>query len=109
MEGLAAFDGGRSLKAGLLAFGALIWTAPVFAQPVDPLAPLPAPEPKTEPAQQPQAQPQAPRAGVINTPTYPPPQAAFSLPGPVQQPVNAVGDRKSTRLNSSHVSESRMP
>jgi soluble lytic murein transglycosylase len=79
------------LKAGLLAFGALIWTAPVFAQPVDPLAPLPAPEPKTEPAQQPQAQPQAPRAGVINTPTYPPPQAAFSLPGPVQQPVNAVG------------------
>ena len=38
---LAAADGGRSLKAGLLAFGALIWAAPVVAQAQDPLAPLP--------------------------------------------------------------------
>ena len=31
------------MKSGLLAFGALIWTAPLFAQPApDPLAPLPA-------------------------------------------------------------------
>jgi len=29
------------LKAGLLAFGALIWSAPVFAQAQDPLAPIP--------------------------------------------------------------------
>src|SRR5215203_1593353 len=38
MEGLIASHGGRILKAGLLAFGALIWAAPVFAQ--DPLAPI---------------------------------------------------------------------
>jgi soluble lytic murein transglycosylase len=29
------------LKAGVLAFGALMWAAPLFAQPQDPLAPLP--------------------------------------------------------------------
>ena len=29
------------MKAGLLAFGALLWAAPVFAQAQDPLAPLP--------------------------------------------------------------------
>ena len=29
------------MKAGLLAFGALIWSAPVFAQAQDPLAPIP--------------------------------------------------------------------
>jgi len=40
MEGLAASDGGRTLKAGLLTFGALIWSGPVFAQAQDPLAPL---------------------------------------------------------------------
>src|ERR671916_851809 len=39
MEGPAAFDGGRGVKSGLLAFGALIWAAPALAQ--DPLAPLP--------------------------------------------------------------------
>ena len=38
MAGPAASHGGRNLKAGLLAFGALIWAAPVLAQ--DPLAPL---------------------------------------------------------------------
>src|SRR5438874_2071329 len=37
----SAFDGGRRLKSGVIAFGALIWAAPVFAQPQDPLAPLP--------------------------------------------------------------------
>src|SRR5512141_916257 len=41
MEGFAALDGGRFLKAGLVAFGALIWAAPVSAQQQDPLAPLP--------------------------------------------------------------------
>src|SRR5438309_4613998 len=47
MEGLAAADGGRVLKAGVIAFGTLIWAAPVFAQPAaDPLAPLPVPAPQ---------------------------------------------------------------
>src|SRR5206468_8032452 len=41
MAGSSAFDGGRRLKSGVIAFGALIWAAPVFAQPQDPLAPLP--------------------------------------------------------------------
>src|SRR5579864_104675 len=49
MEGFAAFDGGRNLKAGGLAFGALVWAVPLFAQASpDPLAPLlttPAPGP----------------------------------------------------------------
>src|SRR4051812_43036415 len=41
MAGSSAFDGGRRLKSGVIAFGALIWAAPVFAQSQDPLAPLP--------------------------------------------------------------------
>src|SRR5690349_16619311 len=41
MEGFAVVDGGRRLKAGLLAFGAFLWAAPVVAQTQDPLAPLP--------------------------------------------------------------------
>jgi soluble lytic murein transglycosylase-like protein len=46
MEGFVAADGGRSLKSGLLAFGALISAAPVSAQPEpDPLAPLSAASP----------------------------------------------------------------
>jgi soluble lytic murein transglycosylase len=46
MEGLIAVDGGRVLKSGLLAAGALIWSAPLFAQASpDPLAPLPTPAP----------------------------------------------------------------
>src|SRR6476469_222930 len=46
MEGFVAADGGRSLKSGLLAFGALIFAAPVSAQPEpDPLAPLPTASP----------------------------------------------------------------
>jgi soluble lytic murein transglycosylase-like protein len=44
MEGLIAFDGGRVVKSGMLALGALTWAAPVFAQAsADPLAPLPLP------------------------------------------------------------------
>jgi soluble lytic murein transglycosylase len=53
MEGLVAADGGRRLKAGLLAFGALIWAAPVVAQSQDPLAPLPTSSTATTPASQP--------------------------------------------------------
>src|SRR5579872_955886 len=41
MEGLITADGGRVLKSGVLAFGALVWAAPLFAQVSDPLAPLP--------------------------------------------------------------------
>jgi soluble lytic murein transglycosylase-like protein len=71
MAGLVAFDGGRILKAGLLAFGPLIWAAPLAAQPAaDPLAPLPSgtyqltpPPPPTQPPAQPTAQPQ-----VVQTP-----------------------------------------
>src|SRR3954447_1874849 len=75
MEGFVAVDGGRDLKAGLLAFGALIWTAPLAAQSQDPLAPLqtkPQPEsppPATSPTPSPtviapQIQPAAPTASV---------------------------------------------
>src|SRR5437764_7396431 len=65
MEGFAAADGGWSVKPGLLAFGALVWAAPVYAQSVpDPLAPLPSPPPPPEqapppPQQQPPATPAA--------------------------------------------------
>src|SRR5689334_17198196 len=41
MEGFAVADGGRRLKARLLAFGAFVWAAPAVAQAQDPLAPLP--------------------------------------------------------------------
>src|SRR5438067_282865 len=51
MEGFVAADGGRFLKSGMLAFGALIWSAPVFAQASqDPLAPLPTPRQTAQPA-----------------------------------------------------------
>src|SRR5437868_8109717 len=53
MEGFAAFDGGRILKSGGLAFGSLVWAAPLFAQAApDPLAPLPpsAPQQQSVPA-----------------------------------------------------------
>src|SRR5437762_1477751 len=50
MERPAASDGGRILKAGLLAFGALIWTAPLSAQAQDPLAPI------SQPPELPQAE-----------------------------------------------------
>src|SRR5438067_2120755 len=56
MAGSSAFDGGRGLKSGVIAFGALIWAAPVFAQSQDPLAPLPtgpAPVVATSPSQAP--------------------------------------------------------
>src|SRR5437868_6657059 len=85
MAGSSAVDGGRDLKAGVLAFGALIWAAPVIAQPRDPLAPLPDPA-STQPAATQDNQP-----GIANTPTYPPPPVAFRLHGPAQQPVSAVG------------------
>ena len=67
------------MKAGLLASGALLWAAPLFAQAADPLAPL--------------SQPTAPQAGTIQTPTVSPPPVAVPPPvsAPMPQPVNAVG------------------
>src|SRR5690348_15987030 len=50
MEGLVASDGGRVLKAGLLAFGTLLCATPLMAQPAsDPLAPLPTIVPPAQP------------------------------------------------------------
>jgi soluble lytic murein transglycosylase-like protein len=80
MAGLVAFDGGRILKAGLLAFGAVIWAAPAVAQPAaDPLAPLPSgtyqltpPPPPTQQTTQPTAQPQVVQA--------PPPVVTVQVP-----------------------------
>jgi soluble lytic murein transglycosylase-like protein len=65
----------------MLAFGALIWAAPVFAQAQDPLAPLA--QTATPPLNQP---------GVIQTPTVSP-QALAQLPvqPPAAQPLNGVG------------------
>jgi len=68
------------LKAGLLACGALIWAAPVFAQAQDPLAPLsssPAPLPN--------------QPGVIQGPTVRPSAVAVPAQAPAQQPISAVG------------------
>jgi soluble lytic murein transglycosylase-like protein len=73
------------LKAGLLAFGALIWAAPVLAQAQDPLAPLP------QGASSPPTTPNPPRPGIMVTPTYP--TGTYSVPGTGAgaQPVSAVG------------------
>jgi soluble lytic murein transglycosylase len=63
------------LKSGLLAFGALIWAAPLFAQAApDPLAVLPV----TPPPQQPAAPAPAP-ASAVDQPT--------TQPAEVQQPI----------------------
>ena len=62
------------MKAGLLAFGALVWTAPVLAQAQDPLAPLPS----------------APPAAVTNQPSSSRSASSFSLQAPstpAQTPV----------------------
>ena len=65
------------MKAGVLAFGALIWAAPVFAQSQDPLAPLP---PGT-----------TPQPGIVSTPTVPPSPVLNAAPAQPQQPISAVG------------------
>src|SRR6185369_15342204 len=77
MAGPAAVDGGRILKAGLLAFGALIWAAPIWAQSAgpDPLAPLPtdttspAPQPPQPPSTAPITSQPAPIRPVIAQPS----------------------------------------
>src|SRR6476646_5101539 len=78
MEGLAAADGGRSLKSGLIAFGALIWAAPVFGQSSpDPLAPLP-------------VSPPAPRGAPAPIPPLTAPAADQAAPTATQQPSPVV-------------------
>jgi soluble lytic murein transglycosylase-like protein len=72
------------VKAGLLAFGALVWTAPLSAQSQDPLAPLPNSangKPAVPPANQP---------GIVFTHTIP---RTVAVPGSAigQQPVSAIG------------------
>src|SRR6478672_955849 len=64
MEGFVVADGGRVLRSGLLAFGTVIWSAPLLAQAAsDPLAPLSAapqpvaPIPTTQQAPAPTSQP----------------------------------------------------
>src|ERR1051326_1174465 len=84
MEGLVAADGGRSLKAGLLAFGALVWAAPVVAQSQDPLAPLPVNSTATTP-------PNGSQPGTAVTSTIPGPPLSVPMQGLVQKPVSAVG------------------
>src|SRR6478672_12759787 len=89
MEGFAAADGERILKAGLLAFGSLLWATPLLAQMApDPLAPLPAAPPKpTKPAVHETVVPiLGPAAGtqlqpqVVNSPPANPPLAAMVVP-----------------------------
>jgi soluble lytic murein transglycosylase len=73
------------LKAGLLAFGAWIWAAPVFAQAQDPLAPLPSNGANA-------STPVAGQQGIIVTPTYPPaPVAGPAGSGLPAQPISAIG------------------
>src|SRR5438067_3281367 len=82
MAGSSAFDGGRRLKSGVIAFGALIWAAPVFAQPQDPLAPLPTgPAPIVVPSVS-----QSPSSTPASSEVTPP--AAQPTPPPV--PVKAI-------------------
>ena len=78
------------MKPGVLAFGALIWSAPLLAQ-ADPLAPLPAsPAPSPSPAQPaPVYGPPAP-AYAQPAPAYVPPAPIYVPPtvtGPATQPV----------------------
>jgi soluble lytic murein transglycosylase len=76
MAGPAAFDGGRIVKAGLLAFGTLLWAAPVLAQSSDPLAPLSGPllaptstrDPAPQPVVQPPPQPAPPPVPTVAIP-----------------------------------------
>src|SRR2546428_5104181 len=88
MAGSSAADGERDLKGGVLAFGAMIWAGPVFAQPQDPLAPLPADQ---TPAVQPSAstQGQSP-SGTAPLPTQPPATGGLSPSGIVPLPPIAT-------------------
>ena len=68
------------MKAGLLAFGAMIWSAPLLAQAQDPLAPLPAQVPSITPST-----------------TAQPSQAAPAVTQPAPPPAWTVGAPKDWR------------
>jgi len=72
------------LKAGLLAFGALISAAPVYAQSQDPLAPLPVSSTTTTP-------PNGTQPGIAVTSKHPGQPVAAPMQGPGPQPISAVG------------------
>ena len=74
------------MKAGLLAFGTLLFATPALSQGADPLAPLPS---ATTPVQ---PQPSG-EAGLIFTNSVPPPPVAMPSknPPPIVNPVNAIG------------------
>jgi soluble lytic murein transglycosylase len=63
------------LKPGVLAFGALLWAAPVFAQAPDPLAPLPV-APRPAPAFPQPDGTQGPFIPLVKLPASPPVQSA---------------------------------
>jgi len=66
------------LKAGLLAFGTLLWAAPTLAQSSDPLAPLANDQPQAEPEQ----------SGTISPP--PAPVTVTTQPQPTSPPATSV-------------------
>jgi len=79
MEGFVASDGGRSLKSGLVAFGALIFAAPVSAQPEpDPLAP----QQTASPDKQAQKPPRKSTATFTQVPLAPAQSATSTVPVP---------------------------
>src|SRR5215210_5481140 len=82
MERSSAFDGGRVLKAGLIALGPLLFAAPALAQPGDPLAPLPTAT-VTVP-------PQGAQSGVATSGTFPSPVTTKQIPPPTLLPITAV-------------------
>jgi soluble lytic murein transglycosylase len=75
------------LKSGLLAFGGLIWAAPLFAQPaLDPLAPLPA-APAKPPRSFPSRDTAVPILGMPETPPQPEQQQPAATPTRPPAPV----------------------
>jgi soluble lytic murein transglycosylase-like protein len=90
MEGFAASHGGSILKSGVLAFGTLIWAAPLFAQAgPDPLAPL-STAPSTQRPTVPVPAPSAPVAPTMVAPATPQSTAITLVPTP--RPVSVPKD-----------------
>src|SRR3954447_2288964 len=100
MERLVASDGGRILKASVIAFGTMFWAAPLFAQAApDPLAPLPVKPaasqftspavttPVTAPATAPATQPAVTQPAVTQPAVT---QPAVTQPATTQSPTPTV-------------------
>src|SRR5439155_6617538 len=98
MEGLIAADGGRVLRSNVLAFGAFIWAAPLFAQAApDPLAPLPTPTPSQQQAVRaagpiPTSTVQAPAPSVVSAAQVETTEQPLQVPllSPPERPVRPV-------------------